>query len=696
MESVSWSLVTFLLNSTWQIPLIACVAAFACRMMRNNPASHRHAVWVAALASALLLPIASIRRSEPTNAPVIKTSTTLPASAVQSTGPAAAWTVKPAPQRWTVSLAATTASVVLACYVLFLLYRVLRFVRAGLRTVRIRRSAKAHPMPPLVEKVWTRCRMAFGLDDVQLLVSENLSTPVVLGTRHSYIILPEALFAETSEDLLATAIGHEMAHIARADFALNVFYEVLSIPIAFHPALEWIRKSIERTRELACDELVTKRLIDRNSYARSIVSLAADMSGLARPGHTLGVFDGDILEERLRRLLNHPVENLKRARLALAAGLSAVAVCAVIASGLAFSARAQSAAQNEMKLAGNAYNTGDLAGAVQHFENAVHMEPANGNAKLFLANALLKQFFSEKPDPNRSLLIQARDQYQAVLTLDPQNRRALQGMMTVGIHMGQTAAARDWALKLIQVDHTDKGAYAAVGTLDWAILYADYMRAKQASGGKTEIYFLPDANARLSLRNQHAARLEEGMQMLRNAIQLDSQYDDAMAYLNLLYRLKAGMAESSEQADNFIREADEWVHRALDTKKARAKATAPAPPALDVNGPPPGPVDNPAGMVAAPPPPPLPPGNQLASAEAPPRARNPAEAPLAFVQVVASSPMPAMLLFQELKGKGFPTSMIRPQDNLTRVMVGPYANDKAIADAKQKLEALGFKPLRVW
>ena len=61
METISRSLLTFLLNSLWQIPLAAAVAALACRLMRNGPASHRHAVWVAALAAALLLPLASVR-----------------------------------------------------------------------------------------------------------------------------------------------------------------------------------------------------------------------------------------------------------------------------------------------------------------------------------------------------------------------------------------------------------------------------------------------------------------------------------------------------------------------------------------------------------------------------------------------------------------------------------------------------------
>jgi len=160
-----------------------------------------------------------------------------------------------------------------------------------------------------------RCQEAFGLTDVELLVSAQVSGPVTAGRA---IILPESLLAEPSEDVLTTVAGHEMAHIARRDFACNVVYEVLYLPVSFHPAAWLIHREIERTREMACDEMVTHRLMAAGTYARSIMSIATAMMALPRPGYTLGVFDGDILEARIRRLVERPVANLKRARLLLA------------------------------------------------------------------------------------------------------------------------------------------------------------------------------------------------------------------------------------------------------------------------------------------------------------------------------------------------------------------------------------------
>src|SRR5262245_3415191 len=95
-----------------------------------------------------------------------------------------------------------------------------------------------------------------------------------------------------------------MAHIKRRDFALNLIYELLSLPLAFHPAILFIKRRIKETRELACDELVTERLLDASDYARSLLRLADSAMVIRRRAYTLGVFDADILEERIMKLVD--------------------------------------------------------------------------------------------------------------------------------------------------------------------------------------------------------------------------------------------------------------------------------------------------------------------------------------------------------------------------------------------------------
>jgi hypothetical protein len=65
-----------------------------------------------------------------------------------------------------------------------------------------------------------------------------------------------------------------------------------------------VKRKIDEMRELACDEMVTERLVDASTYARTLVSIAQKISTMGRSGYTLGVFDANILEERIMRLIN--------------------------------------------------------------------------------------------------------------------------------------------------------------------------------------------------------------------------------------------------------------------------------------------------------------------------------------------------------------------------------------------------------
>ena len=591
METISRSLLTFLLNSVWQIPLVTGVAALACYVMRKGPASHRHAVWVAALVAGVLLPLASIRSGqhrEPWQATV---SYTPSASVPSEPTPASARLTParlPATNTRSVPFGQTSAAVVVGVYFLFLLFRLGKLVWAWVRTIQIQQSAEARSTPPLLEEVWARCLQAFGLSGVWLLSSPRVSSPLMAGVWRKTIILPDSLFAETSEDVLTTAVGHEMAHIARHDFAFNVLYELLYLPVSFHPAAWFIRRGIERTREMACDELVTRELIDAGVYARSLMSIAVGIAGSPRPGYTLGVFDGDILEERIRRLVERPVAKLKRARLLLVSGLSALAVCAVIASSLALTAHAQSSSHEEMNLAGAAYNQGDFKTSVQHFENAVKLDSANINTKLFLAHALIRESLAEKAQPGNALMNSARQQYLDVLALDPQEKLAMQGMMVAAMDAKRFSEAHDWVLKMIQLDPKEKGAYYTAAVLDWATVFPEFQRAKQAAGGRAEDYFIPDSNMRKNLRDQFLPQIEDGFRMLQIALQLDPNYADAMAYMNLLDRLKSGLVDSAVESKDLLSKADDWVGKALNAKR-RTTQSQPPPTAIDVDGPPPGP-----------------------------------------------------------------------------------------------------------
>jgi tetratricopeptide (TPR) repeat protein len=384
--------------------------------------------------------------------------------------------------------------------------------------------------------------------------------------------------------------------------------------------------------------------------------------------------------------------------LLLVSGLTALAIVAIVASGVALTARAQSALQTKMKQGVDAYNNGDFKTAIDHFTSAAALEPSNPNPKLFLANALMRDCYTQEGPTDTRLLSAARQQYQEVLARDANNKQAVAGMTALAIDAKQFREAHELAQKLTTIDPNDKTAWYTIGVLDWTIVYPEYLRAKQAAGGKQEEYRIPDASARDTVRNQYLPQVEEGIRALTKALSLDPEYNQAMAYLNLLFRIEAGIWEDPALAQALIVKADTWVSKAIETKRKRASEPATESTKLDPNGPPPGPAGR-SVMVKAPPPPPPPPSrersHQIASALPPPRP-GPHEIPMPgqFWQVVGEKDMPSMDLFLALKGKGFNSAIHLGGDNLVRVLVGPYFDDPSVLKAKTALEAAGFRPIR--
>ncbi|HEY3837026.1 MAG TPA: hypothetical protein VGL72_10665 [Bryobacteraceae bacterium] len=173
METISRWLLTFLLNSLWQVAVVAGVAAMACRFLRKSPASHWHAVWVTALMLAMVLPVASLRQAAPMDdvqiaTPVADAGGGVAGAATTSRLESTTATV-PSPVRPSVWLAQRTAWIVLGIYSLFVLLGLGRLLRATLSTLWLRRSTVARPVPERLERLLRRCEEAFGLTGVRLL-----------------------------------------------------------------------------------------------------------------------------------------------------------------------------------------------------------------------------------------------------------------------------------------------------------------------------------------------------------------------------------------------------------------------------------------------------------------------------------------------------------------------------------------------
>lgn len=308
MKTSSELLLTFLLNACWQVALIAALASCGSWLLKNSVARYRHWLWVSALCLAFLVPAVTSLRSltdDSISTAVFAHETIPPLVAAE---PFSATTS--APPASTFQLNQALGLVLLAIFGAFLVFRIFKLVHAWQTTRSIRRAAVEVELNDDVAEVLRTCELQLGTPAraIKVLCSETLPVPVTIGLFHPVIILPELLLREGNLDLLTSAIGHEFIHVTRHDYLLNFIYELLFIPISFHPAAALLRCRVKETRELCCDELVAERILKPEIYARSLVRLASSAPSLGRLSvtTTVGIADADILEARIMSLLRKP------------------------------------------------------------------------------------------------------------------------------------------------------------------------------------------------------------------------------------------------------------------------------------------------------------------------------------------------------------------------------------------------------
>ena len=345
MLRISEFILNFVLNSAWQVTAICVIAAFASWLLKNAPSRHLHTLWVIALVASLVVPLLTATRFVPAwvsafqvtpqahrpriSAPRIKNAEMTANTEIARDLSADHLTTR---IRQPISTTNQTAIFLTLAYVLFILGRAIRLARFWRRKEKLRRSATQVGLPPEIEVVAKRCSDLLKAGDVIVAQSTQARVPYTLGARRALIVLPQAVCSIADETQLTSVIGHEMAHVARRDFLSNLICELISLPLSFHPLTYLIKRQIDRSRELSCDELVAERVLAPRVYARSLL-WAADVSK-QQPAQAfmLSLFDGQILEERITRLMRD--KRRVGPRLARVLMLAALAVLCVPAMSL--------------------------------------------------------------------------------------------------------------------------------------------------------------------------------------------------------------------------------------------------------------------------------------------------------------------------------------------------------------------------
>jgi tetratricopeptide (TPR) repeat protein len=253
----------------------------------------------------------------------------------------------------------------------------------------------------------------------------------------------------------------------------------------------------------------------------------------------------------------------------------------------------QSPARDELNLGVQAYRQAKYDEATQHFEKAVALAPENGIAQLYLATTYAQQYIPGADDPeNNRFAEKAIEQYQHVLDSDVARESKLnstKGIAYLYLNMKKFDDSSKYYEMAEDLDPKDPEPYYSIGVIDWTKCYQPRMEERARLGLKPGEALNPTNKDQKKvcdeLRAKNQLIIEEGIDSLNRAIELRPDYDDAMAYMNLMYRERADVeCDDLTARDQDFKTADEWVDKTLAVKKARAKkssepaaATAPNP-----------------------------------------------------------------------------------------------------------------------
>ena len=325
MGRIDDALAAFLINSLWQVTLVAGLTWGLSRPVRS--AAARHGLFAFSLVLSLALPIASMLPHARGDAP----SPVMPLSA-----PARSLAGSDAPWSAALHLPRGLSFVLAAAYLLFFTWRLALAWRAWRSASAIRTTATTMPLSEEWGRVAERCRAAFELVPIRITSSPKLRVPAAIGARSPIITLPEGLLPRLSIDELTAIFGHEMAHIRRRDIGLNLLYEILYLPLSFHPGAAFLKRRVAISREQACDDLVVARLMPPQIYARSLVRIAGRISQAREISYGVAACDERSLESRIQRLLAPaPDTNVWSAAWA-AVAVGALSICSCVEYAAAF------------------------------------------------------------------------------------------------------------------------------------------------------------------------------------------------------------------------------------------------------------------------------------------------------------------------------------------------------------------------
>ncbi|MGA9769496.1 MAG: M56 family metallopeptidase [Blastocatellia bacterium] len=339
-QALGWALVHFI----WQGAIIAVLYAGVAVMLRKRAANVRYSLACAAMLLMLALPITtiyvigqsskdeSITKSVPSTSRASETGseTLTPVTSISES----ARNFSASPQSlsfglWAKERFTTLMPWLVALWFAGVLFLSLRFLGGLVVAQRLKRRQTGKDLQQWQEKLSSLRKRLRVSRPVRLCVSLLVEVPTVIGWMRPVILVPASALTGLSPEQLEALLAHELAHIKRYDYLVNLIQTAVETLLFYHPAVWWLSAQIRQEREHCCDDLAVATCGDVLTYARAL----AELEHLRSVAPQLAVAaNGGALITRIQRLVGSPARASHRFESWLA-GVIALATAFTIFAG---------------------------------------------------------------------------------------------------------------------------------------------------------------------------------------------------------------------------------------------------------------------------------------------------------------------------------------------------------------------------
>ena len=291
ISSLGWTLVHFL----WQGLLLGCATAVLLTLMRNARPQHRYTLACAALFMCLAWPAVEfyLRMQDA-------------AAAVAITAPAGGWAT--APGNRPEGIMAYLQSNLIWVVVLWAVCASALAVRIALGLLWVKRAEQRYTGNAEWQAKLDRMSAQFGITrHVRLRVVDDLSSPITAGWWRPVVLIPASLITGMPAHLLEALLAHELAHVRRLDYLVNLGQNVVETLLFYHPAVWWISGRIREEREQIADDIAATQLGEPRRLALALSELERFQFSTH---HLAQAANGGDLMTRIKRLIRPDTQAL--------------------------------------------------------------------------------------------------------------------------------------------------------------------------------------------------------------------------------------------------------------------------------------------------------------------------------------------------------------------------------------------------